>query len=113
MEPKVGNCSPNKPLMTVDSPAPFIPTTATQLTCDTGSRPQSWACPSKDTEVHARYAQDDLDAAPHVLKETRLREGEIYRPVAQLEVRPFSGYLSTTMVNVLPREGIEPVLEAT
>ena len=35
MEPKMGNCSPIKPLMTVDSPASFAQTTATRLTCDT------------------------------------------------------------------------------
>ena len=34
-EPEVGNCSPTKPSMTVDFPAPFAPMTATRLTSDT------------------------------------------------------------------------------
>ena len=34
-EPKVGNCSSTKPLLTADFPAPLAPTTATRLTCDT------------------------------------------------------------------------------
>ena len=35
MVPKMGNCSPIKPLTTVDSPASFAQPTGTRLTCDT------------------------------------------------------------------------------
>ena len=47
--PKWATAHRTSPMMTVDSPATFIPTNATRLTCDTGSRPRSWACPSRNT----------------------------------------------------------------
>ena len=72
-EPEVGNCSSTKPLLTADFPAPLAPTTATRLTCDTV---RFTSTIEEYTEVHARHAQDDLAAAPHVLKETKLQEGE-------------------------------------
>ena len=43
--------------------------------------------PRGELKVHARHAQDDLAAALNALEGTGLREGELHRLVAQLEIR--------------------------
>ena len=107
MEPEVGNCSPTKPLMTVDFPAPFVLTTATRLTCNTVRFTSTIVGLSfegywKFTRIMRKFA------ALHVLKETRLHEGELHQPVAKYALSPGTSHEHGEHV---AREGLEPVLQ--
>ena len=102
-----GDYSPTKPLMTVDFPAPFVLTTATRLTCDTVRFTSTIVGLSfegywKSTLIMRKFA------ALHVLKETRLHEGELHQPVAKYALSPGTSHEHGEHV---AREGLEPVLQ--